>query len=343
MNVIASNKIDNIDLNIDEKSQFTDKQSKKASLFEKILLSLKKAEENSSKQPEKSKNLLDNSSFNEDLYTIEIENRDLNGDETVDSKEQKNIKFFEEVINRENVIVDNKNINSKTLLKIDKSDILHKNLISHFVISKRVEQESAINEIKEAKGIDDILKIAKKYKLNIRRVDLKQTQMNEKGEPKIDMEHKNRVKKDLNEKNIIEKRDSLLQLKPLFLNTKIEHSIKVLKEQKSNKKEEYSLKELLQKSLSGKESNVEKSSKDRIDLQSALISKKDDSKKSSSKIEPKLKSLDEKVSRDDSSKNIDEKSLRDIEIEKRVVETKKVKENKKEKTEQSLNNKETER
>jgi len=41
MNVIASNKIDNIDLNIDEKSQFADKQSKKASLFEKILLSLK--------------------------------------------------------------------------------------------------------------------------------------------------------------------------------------------------------------------------------------------------------------------------------------------------------------
>jgi len=166
--------------------------------------------------------------------------------------------------------------------------------------------------------------------------------MNEKGEPKIDMEHKNRVKKDLNEKNIIEKRDSLLQPKPLFLNTKIEHSIKVLKEQKSNKKEEYSLKELLQKSLSGKESSVEKSSKDRIDLQSALIPKKDDSKKSSSKIEPKLKSLDEKVSRDDSSKNIDEKSLRDIEIEKRVVETKKVKENKKEKIEQPFNNKEIE-
>ena len=365
MNVVAPkmpNKIKNIDLKVDDENQFVDKEFKKVSFFETLLLFFKSDDKSKEidfkKLVEKNRSLLDSSNLNENTLIEEIENIDFKSEEVFEIEKPKVKYSLKNDIENEHTILSNENktiekkavdnkttISNKTILKTEKIDILHRNFMAHLMISKRVEQEIAINEIKEAKSIDDILKVAKKFNLNIKSIDLKQEkeQNQERLEVKIEP---NKIKNEINSEKTLQQKQAILNIQiekskkiSNSKNTTLKHNIA----SSNSKKEDYSLKELLQKSNFDKDKNIEENSKERIVLEpNSSIIKKSDAKMDDAKIEPKFEHLDEKVSIDESSKRQNEKRLENIETKNRVVETIKIDESKKEKTEQLSNNKEIE-
>ena len=179
-----------------------------------------------------------------------------------------------------------------------KIEILQKSLLSRLKIFESVEKERIVSEIKDAKSIGEILNIAKKYKLNLTNIEIKEEDFSKKKESS----NKELSLKEIT-KVVFEKRDQLLQHKFQNLDIKPEYSKDT---QEDGKKSDITLGMLLQHSSKAKD-EIKKSKKD--DIKQDLSLKKSDDK------------LDNKIA-DDSSKILDEKRRVDLDSEKRVTKIK---------------------
>jgi len=234
------------------------KRSDKLSIFEEILLALKNS---SNKNDVKDKDLLrlekfikisDNTSKNDkniikayensDIKNIDIRNVDVNSN-TLENITLENSNFVLDISNINNNsfriknIIVSKNENLNSLIgkeeKIDqKVKFIQKNLLSNMKIFENVEQEKAVNEIKKAKSIDDILNIVKKYRLNLKNIEIKKDPtplQTHKSSYNFDFKIKqendvNNVNNNVNKKKEEITLNRLLQKKEVIKDKKIEKS-----------------------------------------------------------------------------------------------------------------------
>ena len=298
MNKVSIEKQDNIKIK-DNNSNFkkVSNSSDKISIFEKILFSLKNKSNNDNTKNKVSleldkflkinntvnssnKNLIDNFK-NLDIKNLDIDINSIDGiDFEIDNpfavdfkieKLDKNLNFLSKESKKEKL----------SLTKDQKTEILHKNLLSRLKIFKNLGEEKVVKEIKEVKNIDDILNITKKYKLNLKRIDIKKEHIHNIDKKKYSSN------KELKFKEIKEvyykKEDHSLHNKLQSLNIESKNTQNT---QENDKKSDVTLNVLLQKNSKTKDDKKEvKKDNIKVDL---------NVKKSDNKTDKSLEILEEK-------------------------------------------------